>query len=225
MPFSKEEEMKGIFNLDNPVVKFFVKLGYIWYLDILWLVTSLPIFTIGASTTALIYSSMKLQKDEGYPTKNFFHSFRENFKQSTGIWMIYLAVGALLGLDLIYWNKRGAGFHNVNLPWALSIAACILYGISLSYVFAIQAKFVNTVKNTILYSILLPYRNLKQTILIAIVMIAVIYFNTTTLFAVNFMTLNLGVGLVAYLFGVFFTDIFAKYIPKTEVDDTIGEDA
>ncbi|MBQ1734536.1 MAG: YesL family protein [Lachnospiraceae bacterium] len=216
--------MKGIFSPDNPVVRFFVKLGYIWYLDILWLVTSLPIFTIGASTTALLYSSMKLQKEEGYPTKNFFHSFKENFKQATGIWMIYLGVGALLALDLIYWNKRGAGFSNLNMPWALSIAACILYGISLSYVFAIQSKFVNTVRNTILYSILLPYRNLKQTILIAIVLIAVIYFNVTTVYAVNFMTLNFGVGLIAYLFGVFYSDVFEKYIPKEKEDGESEEE-
>lgn len=176
--------------------------------------TSLPIFTIGASTTALLYSSMKLQKEEGYPTKNFFHSFKENFKQATGIWMIYLGVGALLALDLIYWNKRGAGFSNLNMPWALSIAACILYGISLSYVFAIQSKFVNTVRNTILYSILLPYRNLKQTILIAVVLIAVIYFNVTTVFAVNFMTLNFGVGLIAYLFGSFSPMSLRNIYPK-----------
>ena len=216
--------MKGIFSPDNPVARFFVKLGYIWYLDILWLVTSLPIFTIGASTTALLYRSMKLQKEEGYPTKNFFHSFKENFKQATGIWMIYLGVGALLALDLIYWNKRGAGFSNLNMPWALSIAACILYGISLSYVFAIQSKFVNTVRNTILYSILLPYRNLKQTILIAIVLIAVIYFNVTTVYAVNFMTLNFGVGLIAYLFGVFYSDVFEKYIPKEKEDGESEEE-
>ena len=138
--------------------------------------------------------------------------------------MIYLGVGALLALDLIYWNKRGAGFSNLNMPWALSIAACILYGISLSYVFAIQSKFVNTVRNTILYSILLPYRNLKQTILIAIVLIAVIYFNVTTVYAVNFMTLNFGVGLIAYLFGVFYSDVFEKYIPKEKEDGESEEE-
>ena len=110
------------------------------------------------------------------------------------------------------------------MPWALSIAACILYGISLSYVFAIQSKFVNTVRNTILYSILLPYRNLKQTILIAIVLIAVIYFNVTTVYAVNFMTLNFGVGLIAYLFGVFYSDVFEKYIPKEKEDGESEEE-
>lgn len=208
--------MKGMFSPDNPVIRFFIRIGYIWYLNILWLVTSLPIFTIGASTTALIYSEMKLQHEEGYPTQNFFHSFKENFKQATGIWFIYLGVGVLLGLDLMYWNKKGVGFHNVNIPWALSIAVCILYAISLSYVFAIQSKFVNTVRNTILYSILLPYRNLKQTVLIAIVLVAVAYFNLTTVFAVNFFTVNIGVGFIAYLLGIFFNDVFKKYIPKEE---------
>lgn len=213
--------MKGIFNPDNPVVRFFIKIGYIWYLNILWLITSIPLFTIGASTTALIYSCMKLQEDEGYPTKNFFHSFKENFKQSTAIWGIYVGIGALLAMDLIYWNKQGVGFHNINLPWAVSIAICIVYGISLSYVFAIQSKFVNTVKNTIAYSILLPYRNLKQTILIAIVLGAVIYFNVTTIFMVNFITMNIGVGLIAYLLGIFFKDVFKKYIPEEKTEDEI----
>lgn len=214
--------MKSIFSPDNPVVKVILKIGNIWILNILWLITSLPVFTIGASTTALIYSVMKLQHDEGYTWKNFFHSFKENFKQSTGIWLIYLAVGALLAVDLVYWNKKGVGFSNVNLPWAISIAVCILYGISLSYVFAIQSKFVNTVKNTILYSILLPYRNLKQTILIAIVLIAVVYLNVTTVFAVNFFTINVGAGFIAYLLGIFFSDVFRKYIPE---EDDIPEEA
>ena len=61
--------MHGIFHPDNPVVRFFVKLSYIWVLNILWLVCSLPLFTIGASTTALLYASMKLLKDEGTPER------------------------------------------------------------------------------------------------------------------------------------------------------------
>ena len=68
--------LRTIFSPDNPVWRFFILVGRIWWLNILWLVCSLPIFTIGASTTALIYSCMKLKKDEGYPTENFFKSFK-----------------------------------------------------------------------------------------------------------------------------------------------------
>ena len=69
------------FSEDNVVWRFVRKIGYLWILNILWVATSLPVITIGASTTALIYACMKLQDDEGYPTANYFRSFRENFRQ------------------------------------------------------------------------------------------------------------------------------------------------
>ena len=207
--------MHSIFHPNNPVVRFFVKLSYLWGLNILWLVTSLPIFTIGASTTALLYAAQKLLCDEGTPAKNFFKSFRENFKQSTGIFLIYLGVGALLALDLVYWNRQGSG-NGINVPWALSLAVCILYGISFSYVFAIQSRFVNTVANTIRYALILPFHHMKETLLIALTLAAVGYLNVAFSAAVNFVTLNFGVGLVAYLFAVFFSNIFAPYLEKAE---------
>ncbi|MBP5454224.1 MAG: YesL family protein [Lachnospiraceae bacterium] len=190
-----------------------IKVGYIWWLNILWLVCSLPIITIGASTTALIYSCMKLHKEEGYATKNFFKSFKENFKQSTIIWLIYVAVGAILTADLYFWKQQSNG-NKVVL--GLSLAVLILYAISLSYVFAIQAKFVNSIKNTLLYSILLPFKNLKETILILVTLGTVLYFNVTTVFLVNFFTLNVGVGFIVFLLAVFYNAVFERYIPKEE---------
>ncbi len=214
----------NLFRYDNPVIRFIVRVGYIWYLNVLWLVTSLPIITIGASTTALVYSSMKLLHDEGYPTKNFFHSFKENFKQATLIWLIYAAVGAVLAIDLMYWNRQGYGRSNINVPWAISIAFCILYGISFCYVFAIQSKFYNSVKRTLAFALLLPFRHMKETVLIALTIGFVVYINLTTVFAVNFITLNIGVGLVAYLLAVFFTNIFENYVPKeTQTEDRFEE--
>lgn len=205
--------MKGLFSPDNPVMKFIVKIGYIWYLNILWLVTSLPLITIGASTTALIYSSMKLLKDDGYPTQNFFKSFKKNFRQSTAIWLIYLAVGALLALDLVAWNKQG---QNVNFAQGLVFAILILYMLSFTYVFAIQSKFVNPVISTISFSFILPFKHFKETILMVVVEAVVIYLNVTTIFAVNFVTLNFGVGLIAYLFAVYYRKVFENYIPRQE---------
>ena len=214
--------LKSIFSPDNPVFRFFIKLGYCWWLNILWLATSLPIITIGASTTALIYSCCKLHSDDGYPTVNFFHSFKENFKQATAIWLIYLAVGACLAVSLIFWNRSGmpGGTAMQGLAWALAI----FYTMSLSYVFAIQSKFVNPISRTILYSFLLPFRNLKETVLILISIGAVVYFNVTTVFAVNFWTLNLGVGLLTYLLSVFYINVFNRYIPKPEEPAPLSEE-
>ncbi len=194
--------MHSIFHPDNPVVRFFVKLSYLWVLNILWLVTSLPVFTIGASTTALLYAAQKLLRDEGTPAKNFFKSFRENFRQSTAIFLLYLGVGALLALDLVYWNRQGRSGDGINVPGALSL---------FSYVFAIQSRFVNTVGNTIRYALILPFHHMKETFLIALTLAAVGYLNVAFSAAVNFVTVNFGVGLIAYLFAVFFSNIFAPY--------------
>ena len=78
---------------DKPWFSVLTKLTYSAYLNILWLICSLPIFTIGASTTALFYCTLKMaeDRDEGL-TRMFFRAFRSNFKpQSCGLSCWHLA--------------------------------------------------------------------------------------------------------------------------------------
>lgn len=89
--------LSGFFNYDNPVWRFIGKFGDLIILNVLWFVCSIPIFTIGASTTAVYYVTLKLARnDDGYTIRSFFKSFKENFKQATIIWLIMLAVGLSL---------------------------------------------------------------------------------------------------------------------------------
>ena len=101
--------MRNLFNFDGPVLQFIHKIVYSVYLNILWFLCCIPIVTVGASTTALFYVTLKMSKnEEGNITKAFFHSFRENLKQGTLIWLILLALGILLGIDgyVLYVQKR-----------------------------------------------------------------------------------------------------------------------
>ena len=92
--------MTNLLNPDNAVMQFITKIVYSVYLNILWFICCLPIVTIGASTTALFYVTMKMvRNEEGNITRNFFHSFKENFKQSTLVWLMLLALGIILGID------------------------------------------------------------------------------------------------------------------------------
>lgn len=213
-----------IFNYDNVVFRFFRKLGYVWWLNILWLVCSLPIVTIGASTSALIYSCMKLQKDDGYPTNNFFKSFKENFVQATGIWIMYLVVGALLLGDLIYWNHMDSS--NMKMIWAVTVALLVPYCLSLLYVFAVQSKFVNPVKRTIQYAFVLSIKHFKDTFQMLILMALVIGANLFTVLAVNYFTASIGVGIVAYFMSFYYAKVFSNYIkPEEPVIDEFEERA
>ena len=72
---------------DNPVISGMSRIFDMMCLNVLWLVCSLPIFTIGASTTAMYTVMLKVVKnEEGYIVKGFFKAFKENFKKSTIIW-------------------------------------------------------------------------------------------------------------------------------------------
>ena len=93
--------LQGLFNYDNPVWRFIGKLGDLILLNILWIVCSIPIVTAGAATTAVYYVTLKLVRDENDGTikKLFSIPLRRNFVQSTIIWVILLAAGALLAFD------------------------------------------------------------------------------------------------------------------------------
>ena len=208
--------MRGFLDFSNGVFRGVMTIGKIWWLNILWLVCCLPIVTIGASTTALIYACMKLHRDEGYPTGNFFHSFKDNFGQATALWGVYGVIGALLAWALVFWNQTGN-----QTAWAVTWMLVIPYLASFLYVFAIQAKFVNRVVDTLHFSVLLPFRHLKETILMVVAMGAVIYFNVTTNVAVNVATLVFGAGFLAYIFSVYYINVFDHYIPREPEEEEL----
>lgn len=205
-----------IFNADNVVFRFFNTLGYVWWLHILWVICSLPIITMGASTTALCYSCIKLRRQEGYVTQNFFKSFKENFKQSTIIFLLFLFAGAILLADVILSNQMGG-----QMGQFLKMAAIVLlvpYSLTLLYVFAVQARFVNTISKCIQYSFVLASKHIIYTIQMAVLVGLVIYLNTTIVL-VNFITLSIGIGLLAYFMSAYYNKIFDNYIAsKTDTD-------
>ena len=75
-------------------------LGQLIALNLLWIVCSLPIITAGASTTALFYCTLKLHKDGDIRVlHDFFKSFKQNFRQSTLIWILMAAAGIFIYME------------------------------------------------------------------------------------------------------------------------------
>lgn len=75
------------------------KVGDLLLVNLLFVVCSLPVVTIGASATAMYYVLGRIRRQEGTVTKDFFRSFRENFRQATLYWGALLLV-ALAVLEL-----------------------------------------------------------------------------------------------------------------------------
>ena len=168
--------MHGILNPEGPIMTFITKITYSAYLNILWLICCLPIVTIGASTTALFYVTLKVAKnEEGSLTKAFFHSFKENFKQSTIICLILLAVGIVLGFDgYVFYHMR---FENTfwTVATAIFLIAVAAYAIILMYIFPLLARFDNTITAMFKNSIMLGMRFLLCTVVMAVIYFAMVF--------------------------------------------------
>ena len=89
--------MGRFFNIDSPIMVGLNKLADLIWLNILTFICCIPIITVGASITALNYVALKMvRNEEGYVTRSFFKSFKQNFKQATIIWLIMLLVAAII---------------------------------------------------------------------------------------------------------------------------------
>ena len=95
--------LSGLFNYDNPIWRFIGKFWDLLIIHILWVICCIPIVTVGAATTAMYYVTLRLVRDDdGYTIRSFFKSFKENFKQATIIWMLFLVIGLILGFDVYF---------------------------------------------------------------------------------------------------------------------------
>ncbi len=209
--------MSGFFNYDNPVWRFIGKFWDVLIVNLLFMICSIPIVTIGASTTAMYYVTLRLVRDEdGYTIRSFFKSFKENFKQATIIWLIFLAVIMVLGFDLYFIIMVMTTASKLRTAMIVIFLAMIFVWLAMfTYVFALQARFYNPVKKTIFNAFFMSIRHLFYTIGILVVDVLLI-----------FVTLNMvpqlmifGVALGAYANSYFLHRVFMNYMPKEERED------
>lgn len=203
--------LERIFSPDNIFFRFFAKLGYIWWLHLLWLACSLPIITIGASTTALCYSCMKLRDKDERVTRNFLRSFKENFKQATVMFLLFLIVGMVLLVDLVVCSRMET-FVGQIIRYGVA-ALFIPYIMTMLYAFALQARFVNSVAKTLKYAFWMAGRYWRYTIQM-VILVGVVFGLNTTIILANYITLSIGVGVVVYLLSAYYHKIFSRLVSQ-----------
>ena len=86
--------MGDMFSMDNPVMNFLEKLMNLMILNVCFLVSCIPVITIGAAWTALFTVNLRMvKKEEAYVFRTYWNAFAKNFKQSTKIWLFVLVAG------------------------------------------------------------------------------------------------------------------------------------
>ncbi|MCR5823840.1 MAG: YesL family protein [Lachnospiraceae bacterium] len=138
-------------------------------LNLLTIICSLPIVTAGAAFTALHYSVLKMvRNEEGYISKNFFKSFKENLKQGIGFSVIMLLAGAFIGAafyaTLMF--EEDPGF--VKLARVLLVVMAVAYILQLTFFFPVQAKLAATLSQNMSNAFKMALSHFPMTLLMIV---------------------------------------------------------
>ena len=215
-----------LFNPDSRIMIFLSRVADLVILNILWLVCCVPVVTIGASTTAMYHVIRHWQKDSvSSIMRDFFQSFKEDFKQATPVYLILLipTVAVVINAMLIFNPENSAAVPSYLLViWFIS--ALILLFIS-SFVYPVMAFFADTLFKTLRNAMVLALANLPRTILISILNllpVILLFVNLSFFLQSSIFWLLIGGALVAYLNMSILKPVFKKLVPS-EFEDTVPD--
>lgn len=200
-------------NQEFKMVNLFSKIVDLLLLNILFLVTSIPLITLGASVTALFSVNLRLVKnEESYIVKDYFHAFRQNFRQATLPFVLFFIMIALFTSNIMI------SLNNPGVPSLLlggfSLMFLILTGIGFLYYFPVLARFKFTSLQIIRHIPHMIVTQFKFFVLLIILNIPVIFlclYSVYTLLFVLIAALIIGCSFFTYIESILFRKIFAPY--------------
>lgn len=202
----------NFFNIDSPLMK---ALGYVTdlaILNIMWLICSIPIVTIGASTTALYTCFMTHDTESSY-VKKFFKSFWSNLKKSTILWIVEFPILLLIVVNVwFYYNHVGADFSIARI---LLLIPAVLLGAGIEYIFPLQAYFENHIKQTLKNSFLISAAHFPVSFCILAIQVSPVvlaFWNLDLFFRIFPLLLFWGKAVITNVSAILFKRVFDTYI-------------
>ena len=200
--------INSLFSPNNVFFRFMGRISDLMILNFLWIICSIPIVTIGASTTALYDTTLKLiDETEGYLFKNFLKSYKQNFKKATIIWIGVLFIFFIIGVNLAFWIqfKSITGYITVSIM----LFMLFLFLFTEIYLFPILSKYNKSIKDTVKYAFILSMKYLPYSLVIMVISSIFIGITVIFPFTILFM-IFVGVAFYAYISSYLFGVIFKK---------------
>lgn len=205
--------MNSLFNLDNPVMRFLSKVFDVMLLSAIWGLFCLPIVTIGASTTAMYYATVKvIRRERGYVFQEFWKSFKMNFLQGTLCWILVVAATALFYANVKFATgintKMGTILEIVYMAMGLIVLGCGVY------LFPVLSRFSMKTMQLIKTCLFLFFKYIPKSILMGLIVAVAcvcIYFSSIMIFFVPVCA--------TLLFSLIMEPILKKYTPQASEDD------
>ena len=160
--------MHNLFHYENPFIQFLVRVGDLMILNLLFILCSLPVVTLGASLTALhrVTQNMLFEQEEPL-IKAFFRAFRQNFKQSTLVWLVELVVIVSLVCDVLLVMAYFNGGLAKAMYILVAVLAILVAGV-FSYLMPLIARYENGMRQQVNNAVVLAIIKLPKTIILVL---------------------------------------------------------
>lgn len=204
--------MDKILGINSKLMHVMNRIADFLLLNGLFIITSIPIITIGASIAAY-YSVMRkvAANEEGYIIPSYFQAFRSMFKRATIIWGIFLSVGILLGIDIyFYFMKKENVLFFIKYIFYIAL---LFYLFTVQYVFVVLEHSSETFRKTIIRSLRLSIKYLPYTLAISLINLSGFLLVLVFPYSLPYVILTFlfgGISIIVYMNSHIFNKIMSK---------------
>jgi len=209
--------MQSLFSPDSRFMQYLIRLYDLCVLNLLFLLTCLPLFTIGAANAALYTVCFRMDSPrEAGIFKTYFRAFRDNFRQGTVLWLILALFGTACIVNMALFSQLGGA---LQLLWALFAVLLALDLVLFSYVFPLLSLFSNSTKEILKNALILGVGYLPRTIAAVLINIfpwAILVMNLYAFFNAAFAWAFLYFSAAAFGISRLLKGVFAPYLNDKE---------
>lgn len=208
-----------LFGEESAFGRFLNRLYVVVTVNLLFVLFSLPVFTIGAALSAMDYTLMKYQRGDRHfkVASLFWKGFKESFKKAT-LCFVVLAVVLMTQVLEISWCRQ---FQGVMAMFQYALTGLMVLEIIVAvYLFPVIAAFNGGIgellKNALYFAFSQPHRMLLC-VALNIVPLAATYVFAQYLPLWAFLWLMFGFAAIAYLTTHIMLRQFMPFLPEVDI--------
>ena len=205
--------IKAAFDTDNFLMRFCEKVLDIVTVNLLFVVSCLPIVTIGIAKISLYQTIFEVKSSRRVPVfKTYMRAFKQNLKLGLQLGLLELGIFLISVVDLsLFWGQTSLGFQLIK---AICLGILIFLTLVMLASYPIAARYDLTWKEVLQKGLLLVSFNfvwffLMLAIILLIMML--LYLSGFTLVLGGSAFLLFGFGLLAFCQAGLMEKLFAKY--------------
>ena len=210
-----------LFSPDSKFMQAMSRIADLVIINVMYVICCLPVFTIGAATTALYTVCSKMvYNDDAKLYRTFFRSFKENFGQSTVLWLIYLLTGAVLAVDIYFFSQIPKPAAYIGILFCTFMALLFMVA---SYTFPLLCHFENTKLTTVKNALMMSLAYLPRTILIVIINLLpffLLIYDFMMFLQTGFIWFFLYFSAAAYMNSMLLKKVFRPYLGDGKEEET-----